>query len=245
MDRIEKSSADTDESFLKYVFKFDDPEKGTILNIIQYTVLSIIPLIIILKLIKHYIPEADEDKGSLVIFTEVIGQLLIMFISLYFINRIIMYIPTYSGIAYSEVNLLNVILAILMISLTINTKLGEKVQILLDRLYDMYEGQTSSKKDDKKSQQGGQGQVRVTQPLSQQYIPTTAPGQIPEQLQSMQTNNKSQTNEYSMGQQASPSFNNMYGGPTTPLVGAATPTMEPMEPMAANDALGGAFGSLF
>jgi len=35
----------------------------------------------------------------------------------------------------------------------------------------MYEGQTSSKKDDKKSQQGGQGQVRVTQPLSQQYIP--------------------------------------------------------------------------
>ena len=42
-----------------------------LLNIIQYAVLAIIPIIILLKLIKNYIPEADDDKGSLVILVEV------------------------------------------------------------------------------------------------------------------------------------------------------------------------------
>ena len=55
---------------------------------------------------------------------------------------------------------------------------------------------------------------------------------------------KSQTNEYSIPQ--TPDFNNMYAGPETPLVGAATPGTGMMqEPMAANDALGGSFGSSF
>ncbi len=54
------------------------------------------------------------------------------------------------------------------------------------------------------------------------------------------TNMKSQSNEYSIPQ--TPNFDNMYAGPETPLVDAASPMMEPM---AANDFMGSSFGTSF
>ena len=226
MDRLEKSNNDG-EGFMKTVFPFDDSQKETLLNIIQYTVLSIIPIIIVLKLIKTYIPDADEDNGSLVIFVEVIAQLLVMFFALYFIHRIVSYIPTYSEKAYEAFSMTNIIPVVLFLALTMQSKLSDKVQILVDRVWDLYEGQTSNKNNKQGQQQQNQGQVRVTQPLSQQYAPQPPPP--PAQM----TNMKSQSNEYSIPQ--APKFDNMYAGPETPLVGAASPSMEPM---AAND-LGG------
>jgi hypothetical protein len=253
MDRLEKSTSNNEDGFIKTVFPFDEEQKGMLLNIIQYAVLAIIPIVILLKMIKNYIPEAEDDKGSLVILVEVFGQVIIMFMALYFIHKIIEYIPTYSGFKYGEVNVFNIIPALLLISITMQTKLGEKVEILMDRLWELYEGRPSSNNQGKGGQ--GQGQVRVTQPLSQQYAPTvntmpsttTSIDALPNQLQGQQTNMKSQSNEYSIPQ--SPDFNSMYGGPETPLVGAANPgaSMESFEPMAANDFLGGGggFGSSF
>jgi hypothetical protein len=242
MDRLEKS--DNSEGFIKTVFPFDDDQKAILLNMIQYIVLAIIPVVSVLKLIKNYVPEVDDDKASLMILLEVIGQSSFMFISLYFIHRMICYIPTYSEKTYGDVNIINIIPSILLISITMQSKLGEKVQILVDRLWDLYEGQTGSKKSEQpnKGQSQNGGQVRVTQPLSQQY--SGNPNiDIPEQLQPQMTSLKSQTNEYSVNQQADPNFNNMYAGPQNNLVGANSPVMEPL---AANDALGGgAFGSVF
>jgi hypothetical protein len=246
MDRVEKPN---NEGFIKTVFPFDDDQKAVLLNIMQYTVLSVIPIIILLRLIKNYVPEADDDKGSLVIFVEVAGQLMAMFIAIYFIHKIVEYVPTYSGIAYDKFNMVNIIATILFVSLTIQSKLGEKVQILADRLFDLVDGNSNPP-----PQQKGQHQnnVRVTQPISQsmvshnQYIPNTPPPAVPPRVdppQSQMTNLKSQTNEYSLPQ--SPDFNSMYAGPDTPLVNANTPGMI-MEPMAANDFLGGGgFGSSF
>lgn len=253
MDRLEKNTGINEDGFIKTVFPFDEDQKSLLLNIIQYSVLAIIPIVILLKIIKNYIPEAEDDKGSLVILVEVIGQVVLMFMALYFIHKIIEYIPTYSGFKYGEVNVFNIIPALLLISITMQTKLGEKVQILVDRLWDLYEGQTSSHGGKSQQKQGqGQGQVRVTQPLSQQYAhantmpsTTTSIAESPNQLQPQMTSMKSQSNEYSIPQ--TPNFNNMYAGPETHLGGAASPggMMEAMEPMAANDFFGGGFGSSF
>ena len=232
MDRLEKSNNDG-EGFMKTVFPFDDSQKETLLNIIQYTVLSIIPIIIVLKLIKTYIPDADEDNGSLVIFVEVIAQLLVMFFALYFIHRIVSYIPTYSEKVYEAFSMTNIIPVVLFIALTMQSKLSDKVQILVDRLWDLYEGQTSNKNNKQTQQQPNQGQVRVTQPLSQQYAPRGPPPTQGPPPPAQMTSMKSQSNEYSIPQ--APQFDNMYAGPETQLVGAASPSMEPM---AAND-LGG------
>ena len=236
MDRLEKSTSD--EGFIKTVFPFDENQKHSLLNIIQYTLLTIIPIVIILKLIKSYMPEADEENGSLVIFVEVIAQLLVMFFALYFIHKIVAYIPTYSGKIYEAFSITTTIPVILLLALTMQSKLSEKVQILIDRLADLYDGQTSSKSDKQASK--GQGQVRVTQPLSQQYSSQGPPQQAVAPPPAQMTNMKSQSNEYSIPQ--TPNFDNMYAGPETPLVNAATPTMEPF---AANDFLGGSFGTPF
>jgi hypothetical protein len=236
MDRLEKSTSD--EGFIKTVFPFDENQKHSLLNIIQYTLLTIIPIVIILKLIKSYMPEADEENGSLVIFVEVIAQLLVMFFALYFIHKIVAYIPTYSGKIYEAFSITTTIPVILLLALTMQSKLSEKVQILIDRLVDLYDGQTSSKSAKQAPQ--GQGQVRVTQPLSQQYSSQGPPQQAVAPPPAQMTNMKSQSNEYSIPQ--TPNFDNMYAGPETPLVNAATPTMEPF---AANDFLGGSFGTPF
>lgn len=235
MDRLEKSGVDN-EGFIKTVFPFDDDQKGLLLNIIQYAVLAIIPIVVLLKLIKNYIPEVDDDKGSLVIVVEVIGQITTMFMALYFIHKIIAYIPTYSSKTYGDVNIINVIPAILLISVTMQTKLGEKVQILIDRLMELYEGQSAPQKG------GNSGQVRVTQPISEQFgspPPPQAMAPPPAQM----TNTKAQSHEFTIPQ--TPNFDNMYAGPETPLVNANVPGGGMMEPMAANDVLGGSFGSSF
>lgn len=246
MDRMEKNTGINENGFIKAVFPFDEDQKGLLLNIIQYSVLAIIPIFILLKLIKNYIPEAEDDKGSLVILVEVIGQVVAIFMALYFIHKIIDYIPTYSGFKYGDVNVFNIIPALLLILVTMQTKLGEKIEILADRAWDLYDGRQASNGSNK-AQGQGQGQVRVTQPLSQQYAMPTPPPQQQQIMnmpppQAQMTNMKSQSNEYSIPQ--TPNFNNMYAGPETPLVGASTPGSI-MEPMAANDFFGGGFGSSF
>jgi len=239
MDRLEKTPVElNNEGFVKTVFPFDDDQKAVLLNIIQYSVLTLIPVVILLKLVKNYVPDADEDKGNLVILVEILAQIVVMFVALYFIHKIVAYVPTYSGKLYGDVNIINIIPALLLISITMQSKLGDKVQILVDRVMDMYDGETKPKETKK------QTNVKVTQPLSQQYV-TSSPGtenmamNPPPQLQPQQTNNKSQTNEYALNE---PNFNNMYAGPETHLVGAASPVMEPM---AANDFMGGSFGTSF
>ena len=52
-------------SFINYLLTLDEDNKIDLLNIIQYTVLAIIPIILILKAVKHFVPEEDESKGNL------------------------------------------------------------------------------------------------------------------------------------------------------------------------------------
>ena len=239
------------KSFIKHVFNFDDEGKSEMLNIIQYALLAIIPVIVLNKSMQKFVPEAEDNKSSLEIGAEVIVQVIVIFIGLLFIHRMITYVPTYSGVNYPDFSIIFIILAVLMITMSLQTKLGEKVSILVERLTDLWEGTSSS---DKKKKKGGKsGNVRVSQPISSQMasssyavnqqatssmLPTYNDGTSISQLPTNYTQSQ-------MAPQQSPNFNNMYQRDTTPLVGAATPGMaESFEPMAANDALGGgAFGS--
>ena len=127
--------------FIKHVFNFDEDTKIDLLNIVQYAFLSIIPLIFLNKSIQRYIPESDDKKGTFEILSEALAQIVAMFVGIFFINRIVTFVPTYSGEKYPEFNLITVILAFLMILLSLQSKLGEKVTILTDRVYDMWGGE--------------------------------------------------------------------------------------------------------
>jgi hypothetical protein len=96
--------------------------------------------VILNKTIQKFIPEANPEKSSLEITFEVIAQLIIIFIGIVIIHRIITFIPTYSGFKYDSLILTSVILAFLVIVLSIQTKVGIKTSILVDRLGELWNG---------------------------------------------------------------------------------------------------------
>jgi hypothetical protein len=249
-----ESSNDSKKSFFKHVFNFDNDSKSDILNIIQYALLAIIPIVILNKSMQKYVPEADEKKGSVEILAEVLVQVIVMFLGLLLINRIITFIPTYSGADYPEYHVVNIVLSVLMITLSLQTKLGEKVSILVDRVIELWDGKTGQPK---KGNNGKQGNVKVSQPISGQQMMGSSGGMNSQM--SGQTINQAAINQSLYGGSTSisqlptadmnaptqqlPNYNNMYQNNTTPLIDAATPGMESFEPMAANSVLGGGFGA--
>ena len=221
LDELSKTSGKP--SFFKHVFNFNDESKSEMLNIIQYAVLAIIPVIVLNKLMQKYVPEADDEKGSVEITAEILGQVVIMFLGILIIHRIITFVPAYSGEKYADFNVTSIVLAMLVIILSLQTKLGEKVSILVDRIMELWDGPK-----DKKN--GKKGNVKVSQPISQnqsmnqsamnQSLGTTSINSLPT----------------SQPTQQMPDYNNMYQQDTTPLVGAATPGVEGFsnEPAPAN-----------
>ena len=149
------------KNFVKHVFNFDDDSKSEILNIIQYSLIALIPVVVLNKTMAKYIPEADENKGTLEVVAEVLIQVISMFMGLLIIHRLVTFVPTYSGTKYPEYNIIFIVLSVLMITLSLQTKLGEKVGILFDRTLELWNG---------KSEKPGQkkGTVKVSQPIAGQ-----------------------------------------------------------------------------
>jgi hypothetical protein len=143
-------NSDESKSFFKHVFNFDDDSKSEILNILQYSIIAIIPVVILNKTMQKYVPESDDKKSSLEISAEIVIQIIVMFIGLLIIHRIITFIPTYSGSKYPEFHIVYIILAILMITMSLQTKLGEKVSILVDRVTELWEGKKQNKQENRK-----------------------------------------------------------------------------------------------
>jgi len=216
------------KNFFSHVFDFDKESQNDILNCLQYVLLALIPTIILNKVIQKIIPATTEEKGNVEILAEILGQIVFMFIGFMLIHRLITYFPTWSKIDYKDVNIIGIAIVFLSLMLTIQSKVGTKTNILLDRLFEYWEGNKQSSKPQQQQQQ-------QQQPQQASLLP---PPMV-------------QTNAPSMGvptQGPQPDFNKMYEGPNTPLVnamvpgGGGMPMQEAFEPMAANEGFGG-FGS--
>jgi len=250
MESLTESSSSSKPGFFKHVFNFDSDSKAEMLNIIQYAILALIPIIILNKLMQKYIPEADEEKGSLEISAEVLLQVIIIVLGIFFVDRLVTFVPTYSNVKYLDFSVTTVVIATLLILLSLQTKLGEKISLLFDRVMELWDG--PSDKDDKKKKGKGKGSVKVSQPISgqgQQMQQQQSPDQTA-QAQSLYGGSTpiNQLPSSSTSTQQLPDYNAMYNqADQNPLVNAATPGGfgESMI-MAANEALGGsAFGSNF
>ena len=228
--------------FFQYVFNFDEDNKAAILNMIQYTILAIIPVLIILKITKHIIPEEDESKGSLEIVLESAGQIIIIMLAIWFTNKIINYIPTYSGEKYHVFNEISFIIPFMIILATMQTKLGAKFNILMERVVNIYQGAEKIKAKEQANNNYGGG-LRVTQPLA-----TSMPQHQPSQSDYLDRNQILPSNLQltSMPPQQSPDFNQMYqnqAGGGAPIQQGMQNMMMDQGPMAANEVFGGGFSS--
>ena len=239
------SSLDTSKDFFKHVFNMNEDSKSDMMNIVQYAVLSVAPVVLLNKTMSKYVPEADESKGSVELGAEVVLQVIVMFIGLLLIHRINTFIPTFSGEKYPEFNIVYIILAVLMITLSLQTKLGEKVSILSDRVMQLWEGREGLTSQPAKA---GNNNVKVSQPLAQQQqhqapqvhvcadnmaMNSTPISQLP--MNPMNTPPTTQTTTIA---------NNMMGNSNqTQSNQMQMPMQDAFEPVAANDGGAGMFSS--
>jgi len=167
MDNFLETTVTSKKSFLGHVFSANDEEKAEVLNVIQYGLMGVIPVVILNKCIQRFIPEADADKSNLELLVEIMIQLIVIFCGIIVIHRIITYFPTYSGFKYENLTLTNIILAFLVIVLSIQTKLGLKVNIMVENLMDLWNGTSSKVETTKKT-------LRVAQSM---HSPMHSPSQ--------------------------------------------------------------------
>lgn len=168
--------------FFNYMLNFDQKTKCDLLNLAQYSLIGIIPVILMLKFIKNYFPSADEGKGSFELSAECTLEIIFILFCIYFIHRLICYVPTYSGMKYEGVNFTQSLLMFLVILFTIQTKLGTKLNILIRRTSNVLEGYTSYGGDNGKDSEDATDNMinslegaMVKQPLQKQ--PETSFGQ--------------------------------------------------------------------
>ena len=135
--------------------------------------------------------------------------------------------PTYSGFKYEHLTLTSVVLAFLIIVLSIQTKMGLKVNILVDRLNELWNGSSSS---NEKRQANG---VRVASGPSQ-HVPSQA---------DYLDNSAMQQGVFPPAPIASTAPSKPYYD--TMMRGSGMQEDYYMGPAAANSVLGGAFGSAF
>lgn len=185
--------------FFNYMFNFDQKTKCDLLNLAQYSIVGLIPVIMMLKLIKNYFPSADESKGSFELTAECTLEIVFILFCIYFIHRFICYIPTYSGMKYEGVNFTQSLLMFLVILLTIQTKLGTKLNILVRRVsnvvegYSSYGGDTGVDSMDATSEMMNSLEAKITGPAMSQtetsfgpqapIVPSGGPGLPPRRQQ--------------------------------------------------------------
>ena len=121
-------------NFVNYVFDFKAENRNQLLNLIQYTLIAFLPVILTLRLIKYTIPIDTDSKTTIEITLEVIAEVILIVLAIWFTNRIIQYIPTYSGTAYPTNNGMGFVVPFVIILSTLQTKLGAKLNILIDRV---------------------------------------------------------------------------------------------------------------
>ena len=251
------------ESFTKTVFKFDDESRAEYLNVIQYTIMAIVPILLLNKLVGYVMPIVDETKGSLELSLEVIIQSILLFIGILIINKAVRYFPTYSGKDYKPMDILSIVPMFLVIMLSLQTRIGQKSAIVIDRTMELVnekigiesKEQTNTKNQKNQPKKSGPPSVPTTMPSraqpiggNQQLANSMMGGGGTTSLSSLPNNNAAN------GAYGGPDFNSMYSGPNMSFPDAQSPgglqgdllgNDMSNEPMAANSILGGGFGSMF
>lgn len=241
----------TNQGFFSYVFKLSRFKQEDLMNITQYTILSIVPVLLFVYFTKKYFPLVDDTDSSIYIFLITFFELVFMMTGIFFIDRIVNFIPTYSGKYYEPINLTTIVIIFVLFMLIINAGFRERTTVLLNRFdqwfwiddaiakrlggrvrkFNIFAGDIKVKdgenKNNTKPKNNMNQEANVNPPL-----PTQGP-----MLPNPMTNYGG-----TMPTQQAPNFNNPYAGPKTPLVNAdGGPAMQESfsEPLAANDALGG------
>jgi hypothetical protein len=161
------------DSFVSYMFSLSSTEKNEMVNLVQYILLVIIHVTILLKLMKTYIPLDNPKKASIEILIEVVLQLVIIFAAFWFIHKMVMFIPTYSGSPYPRLNVIQLVIPVFFLLICMKTSISEKVSILLERFLVMV-GLIKEVDEDEEDEKKKKKAINPMLPQQNNFIPPPA-----------------------------------------------------------------------
>lgn len=162
----ENEIVNTGGSFMNEVIYLKDGELNEIINMVQYVALSIFPLIMSIKLVDTYAPLPDERKNIIELFMEILIQIVITFLFNFFINKLLIQIPTYTKVNYHYTSIISANLIIpTTFLLSNNDILKEKLKILCSKICDLWNG--SSAAPTQKSPKSTERRVNFNEALNQ------------------------------------------------------------------------------
>jgi hypothetical protein len=235
----------TKKDFFKHVFHFDEESKSDLMNTTQFAFLSLIPVILISKVIDKYIPKPEQSKSNLEILVELLIQIVLLIFGVFFTIRLVTFLPTYSGSEYPKMNETCIVFTLLFVICMLDDIVVEKVNFLMERVNDLWEGKSSDKNSITKTVNvnGKPVEVKIT-PTNNNNTSSQGSGNGTTSINNLPVSD-SNVNNHALSQQL-PNYNNMYRQDTTPLAGAQNPGVSDdlfNEPMAANDGGVGGFSS--
>lgn len=153
-------------SFINFVVQ---QPKNDLSNLLQYAGLATVPAAGVVYAAQNLLAPIDLKSGSGQLAAEAVIGLAVLLVVLYFANRMIMYVPTYSGMEYAETNMLGAILPFLVLLLIIDddgsgTSIGSRVKELIKRITEPEETKKVATKDAAKQQQPQQQQQLYPSP---------------------------------------------------------------------------------
>ena len=162
------------QSFVNFVVQ---QPKNDLSNLLQYAGLATVPAAGVVYAAQNLLSPIDLKSGSGQLAAEAIVGLAVLLVVLYFANRIILYIPTYSEVEYADTNMLGAILPFMVLLLIIDddgsgTSIGSRVRELIRRAAEPEETKKVANK-----QQHQQSQQQQSQQPQQHLYP--APGMPP------------------------------------------------------------------
>jgi len=187
------------DSFVSYITTITPVEKNELLNVFQYILLSLIPLVLFLKFMKEYMPCENPTKSSIEITTEVTIQLFLIFVVFWLIHKVILYIPTYSTVPYEKLNLIQLVLPVVFLLFCMKSSISEKMSILLERGFVVLglkpEGMCDEEPKKKKNPKNPNGQPNAPNPQGQFGQMPQMDLQMPQMARQMPTNSSHESRE--------------------------------------------------
>ena len=117
-------------NFFSSVFDTSLESRGMVLNVLQYLLLALILMIVASKTLHIYVPPPDHEKSTTSLILEIIIQLIFTFIGIIIIHRIILFIPSMSGMPYADINIISIIIPIAYLLIMVPNSLNEKINII-------------------------------------------------------------------------------------------------------------------
>lgn len=127
-------------TFFSYITTFEDEHKHDLMNMFQYALLIMIPVILLNKGIGEIFTSSTEDKTTLEVSFELVCELCLLLFGIYMVHRIASYVPTYSEKPYTPFSFIGFVLSFIVIIFNFDTNLRAKFDYVFQNLYDIIHG---------------------------------------------------------------------------------------------------------